>query len=122
MKVEGDKIVEGNGISELLVKGTLIPGVWNGGNHLIDMANTATPDQLASILQSHHLVNNPAAAHDQAQSVLAEVQSKGGNAFLFGGLAGALAFVVVDIAKPKLQLEIKLAIAAVVFVLVASLM
>jgi hypothetical protein len=116
------KEVKGRGISEVLVAGTAIPGVYKGGTYLIDLANSTTPQDLASVLESHHLVTNPDAALEQAHSILAHIQSKGGNALLIGGVAGVLAATIVDIVKPDAPIWVKLGIGLFVCALVAALL
>jgi hypothetical protein len=114
--------VKGRGISGVLLAGAALPTVYKGGTYLIDKANSMTPQDLAGVLESHHLVTNPDAALQQAHSFLVQLQSKGGNALLIGGVAGALAATVVDLVKPDWPIGAKLGVGSVVLVLVAGLL
>jgi len=116
------KEVAGEGLLKLLAGGTVLPEVYTKGNLLIDKANAMTPQQLANVLQSHHLVSNSDAAMEQAHSFLGYLQSKGGNALLIGGLVGTLATATVVIVKPSAPLWVALGIGLAVFALVAGLL
>ena len=116
------KEVKGKGIAEVLKEGAALTTVYKGGTYLIGVANTTTPHDLASIFQSHHLIADPKLALDQADSLLAHIQSKGGNALLAGALAGALAITAVDIIKPDAPKWVKFAIGLLCLALVSGLL
>ncbi len=116
------KEVKGKGIAEVLKEGAALTTVYKGGTYLIGVANTTSPQDLASVFQSHHLIADPKLALDQADAILAHIQSKGGNALIAGALAGALAITAVDIVKPDAPKWVKFGIGLLCLALVSGLL
>lgn len=105
-----------------LLKDPTIPAVAGGGYWLVSNINNVTPAQFAAQLQHFHIVNDSGLAHQQASDWLAVAQSKGGNAIMLGGVAGATAFAIVETVRPTWSFEAKAAIAAAVALAVAALL
>jgi hypothetical protein len=103
-----------------LLKEPAVPMVAGGGYWLVSNINTVTPEQFASELGKFHIVSDPGFAHQQASDWLAVIQSKGGNAIMLGGVAGATVFTIVETVRPAWSFEAKVAIALAVAVVTAA--
>jgi hypothetical protein len=105
-----------------LLKSTTIPAVAGTGYLLVSQLNNVTPTQLAGELTKFNLVADPALAQSQADNWLAMVQSKGGNAILLGGVAGATTMAIVETVRPEWPQWVKWVVSVAVAGAVAALL